>query len=73
MKDLIREVIYPLWDIGFEIGYAIRSLKECIRLAGTDFNILTPLLDARLICGISPLYFELMEQLRWKVILRRKK
>lgn len=73
VKDLIREVIYPLWDIGFEIGYAIRSLKECIRLAGTDFNILTPLLDARLICGISPLYFELMEQLRWKVILRRKK
>jgi len=29
-SDLIQEVVYPLWDIGLEVGYATRSLKECV-------------------------------------------
>ena len=72
-EDLIREIVYPLWDIGLEVGYATRSLKECLSLAASDFEILTPLLDARFICGMSILYSELMEQLQKKVLARRSK
>lgn len=72
-EDLIREIIYPLWDIGLEVGYATRSLKECLRLAGNDFEILTSLLDARFVCGISPLYLDLKEQLRKKIIRRKSR
>ena len=67
-EELIREMIYPLWDIGLEVGYAIRSLKECVRLAGRDFDVLFPLLDARFVCGMSPLYSELLEQVRIKLL-----
>jgi [protein-PII] uridylyltransferase len=70
-EDLIREIVYPLWDIGLEVGYATRSLKECLSLAASDFEILTPLLDARFICGMSILYSELMEQLQKKVLAHR--
>ncbi|MBN1931600.1 MAG: [protein-PII] uridylyltransferase [Desulfobacterales bacterium] len=70
-ENLIREVVYPLWDIGLDVGYAMRSLKECISLSRQDFNVLTPLLDARFICGMSPLYFRLMEQIRWEVIFKQ--
>jgi len=70
-EDLIREIVYPLWDIGLEVGYATRSLKECLSLAANDFEILTPLLDARFICGMSILYSELMEQMQKKVLARR--
>ena len=52
-ENLIREIVYPLWDIGLDVGYATRSLKECIALSGRDFEMLTPLLDARFICGWS--------------------
>ena len=67
-ERLIREIVYPLWDIGLDVGYAARSIKECLSLARKDFEVLTSLLDARFICGMSPLYSDLMQQLREKII-----
>jgi [protein-PII] uridylyltransferase len=72
-ENLIREIVYPLWDIGLDVGYATRSLKECIALSGRDFEILTPLLDARFICGWSHIYSDLMDQLREKVIRKKSR
>jgi len=72
-ENLIREMVYPLWDIGLDVGYATRSLKECIALSGRDFEILTPLLDARFICGWSHIYSDLMHQLREKVIRKKSR
>jgi len=66
-EGLIREMVYPLWDIGLDVGYATRSLKECIALASKDFEILTPILDARFICGWSLLYSDLMDQVRQNI------
>jgi [protein-PII] uridylyltransferase len=70
-EDLFREIVYPLWDIGMDIGHATRSLKECLSLAGQDFEVFMSLLDARFICGVSLLYSDLMEQLRKKIIQRK--
>ncbi len=72
-EDLIREMIYPLWDLGLDIGYATRSLKECVYLAAKDFEVLIPLFDARFICGMSFLYSELLEKLRRKIIIKRSR
>ncbi|MDI6688656.1 MAG: [protein-PII] uridylyltransferase, partial [Desulfobacterales bacterium] len=69
--NLIREILYPLWDIGLDIGYAVRSLKECVSLAKKDIEILTSLLDARFICGTSSLHLELMELVRKKILLKQ--
>ena len=63
-EHLIQEIVYPLWDIGFEVGHATRSLKECVKLAVDDIEVLTSLLDARFVCGMSLLYSSLMEHLR---------
>jgi [protein-PII] uridylyltransferase len=70
-EALIREIIYPLWDIGLEVGYATRSLEECLRQADTYFDILVPLLDARFICRMSQLYAELISEFRTKVLLKQ--
>ena len=67
-EGLVREIIYPLWDMGLEVGHATRSIKECLKLARQDFEVLTSLLDGRFICGMSPLYHKLMELLRTKLI-----
>jgi [protein-PII] uridylyltransferase len=66
--DIIQEIVYPLWDIGLEVGHSTRSLKECVSLSGEDFVVLNSVLDARFICGMSVLYSELMRQIREKVI-----
>ncbi|HHP7233900.1 MAG TPA: [protein-PII] uridylyltransferase [Desulfobacterales bacterium] len=72
-ENLIREIIYPLWDVGLEVGYATRSLKECLSMATKDYEVLTPILDARFLCGMSPLYSELIEKLHAKILSRHSR
>jgi [protein-PII] uridylyltransferase len=72
-ENLIQEIVYPLWDIGLDVGYATRSLKECVALSSKDFEILTPMLDARFICGWSLIYSDLMDHLREKVIRKKSR
>jgi [protein-PII] uridylyltransferase len=72
-EGLIQEMVYPLWDIGLDVGYATRSLNECLSLASRDFEILTPILDARFICGWSLLYSDLMDKVRKKITGKRSR
>lgn len=67
-EALVREIVYPLWDMGMEVGHATRSIKECVQLARQDLEVLTSLLDARFVCGMSPLYHRLMERMRTRLI-----
>lgn len=72
-ENLVQEIIYPLWDIGLDVGYATRSLKECLTLAGKDYEILTPILDARFICGWSMLHANILDELRTKIIMPKSR
>ncbi len=72
-ENLIQEIIYPLWDIGLDVGYATRSLKESLALAGKDFEVLTPMLDARFVCGWSQIYANLLDELREKIIVKKSR
>jgi [protein-PII] uridylyltransferase len=72
-ENLIQEIIYPLWDIGLDVGYATRSLKECLALAGKDFEVLTPMLDARFVCGWSLIYTNLLDEFREKIIAKKSR
>jgi [protein-PII] uridylyltransferase len=67
-EALVREIIYPLWDMGLDVGHATRSIKECLQMARKDYEVLTSILDGRFICGMSPLYHQLMERMRIKLI-----
>jgi [protein-PII] uridylyltransferase len=72
-EGMIRDIVYPLWDLKFEVGHATRSVKDCISLASSDFQILTSLIDARLICGSEDLFLTLKEFLYKRVIQKKKK
>ncbi len=66
-EEFIKELLYPLWDVHLETGYAVRSIKDCLTMAWQRFDILTTLLDARFICGGSHIYSLLMEKFRKKL------
>ncbi len=51
VEKTARALLYPLWDAGFELGYAVRSPPQCLDLARADPTVATTLLDARLVCG----------------------
>ncbi len=67
-EALIQEMIYPLWDIGMDVGHATRSIEECAEISRTDVEAFTAHLDARFVCGMSPLYSRLMRYLRENII-----
>lgn len=52
-------LLYLLWDLGFKVGHATRSVEECIKLSQSDFTIRTAILDRRLIIGNAALFAEL--------------
>ena len=50
------ELLYLLWDACLDIGYSVRTIKECADLAKQDIKIRTSLVESRLIAGNSGLY-----------------
>lgn len=73
VEAFVQEIVYPLWDVRFEVGYAVRSIDECIDMAFERFDILTTVLDARFICGSSLIYSEFMEKFRHRLSTRHYK
>ncbi len=73
VEAFVQELLYPLWDTGFEVGYAIRNVEECIEMGFERFDILTTILDARFICGASLIYTSFMEQFRIDLTTRHFK
>ncbi len=64
VEAFLQELLYPLWDGRFEVGYAVRNINECLEMAFERFDILTTILDARFICGASLIYTGFMEKFR---------
>jgi len=69
--DLVEEMLFPLWDLGIEVGHATRSLSDCIDEADADLENLTAMLDARFICGMTPLFTQLETTLRDRLLVKR--
>lgn len=63
-SGLIQDIVYPLWDLKMEVGYAARTIEETFDLAKKDLLVLTSLLDARFLCGMSPIFSRFTQQFR---------
>ncbi len=55
-RDALESLIGMLWDIGLEVGHAVRTVTECVELATQDISVQTNLLEARLLAGSRRLY-----------------
>ena len=63
-ESVIEYMLYALWDLGFKVGHASRTVDECLKLARTDFTIRTSLLEARHLTGDAGLTAELQRRFR---------
>jgi len=50
-EELSRGLFHPLWDLGLDLGHGVRALKDGLALAREDTQVLTSLLDIRLLAG----------------------
>ncbi|MET3853254.1 [protein-PII] uridylyltransferase [Rhizobium sp. OAE497] len=55
----VEFMLYILWDMGFKVGHATRTVEECIALSKSDMTIRTAILEMRYICGLQSLETDL--------------
>jgi [protein-PII] uridylyltransferase len=58
------QLLYLLWDAGLDVGYSVRTIKDCVSLAQQDIKIRTSLLESRLIAGDTSLYDSFLNAMR---------
>lgn len=56
LEELVRELVYGLWDVGFEVGHSTASVSAVKQLAHDDLTVLTNYLETQFIAGEKSLY-----------------
>lgn len=69
LSRLIDGILYPLWDIGLKIGYSVRDLDDCVKVANTDMQSKTSLIESRLITGNAALFAKYQKVVVQKCVL----
>ena len=67
-ESVAEYILYVLWDLGFKVGHATRTVEQCLKLAISDTTIRTSLLDMWLIHGDANLFAQLERRFRDEVI-----
>ncbi len=56
VQRVTQGLLYALWDLGFQVGHAVRSLPDCLAMARTDFPSRTSMQQARFLVGDRRLF-----------------
>ena len=68
VSDVVEQILYLLWDIGFKVGHSTRSIKEAINEANRDMRTKTSMLESRHLAGDPKLAQLFREQFRLKCV-----
>ncbi len=63
LESVTESILYTLWDLGFKVGHATRSIKDCVDMGRQDVTVQTNLLDIRPIVGDSDFFSQAYSQL----------
>jgi len=67
-ESVIEYMLYALWDLGFKVGHASRTIEECIKLSREDYTIRTSILEARRLTGDEKLAADLIKRFQNDVV-----
>lgn len=70
VENATENLLHTLWDSGLQVGHAIRSAADSVRLAESDMRVRTSLLDARFLCGDFALYQEFEKSVASRLLTR---
>src|SRR5215831_5867910 len=56
LSKIIDGILYPLWDLGLKVGHSVRSIDDCVKVANSDMQSKTSLIESRLIAGSDALF-----------------
>jgi len=56
LDEAVEQFVTLLFDVGLQPGHSVRTVDECIRIAGEDVTVVTNLIEARLLIGDERLF-----------------
>ena len=68
LSKVIDGILYPLWDIGLKVGHSVRSIEDCVKVANSDMQSKTSLIESRLITGDEALFKRFQKTLLAKCV-----
>jgi [protein-PII] uridylyltransferase len=71
VEEAANRLLYFLWDLRLDVGYSVRTLSDCVEMAGGDLTVKTALLDARLLTGSAQLFSDLKKLMVTQVLSKR--
>jgi len=61
-EEVVKQILYVLWDLGLKVGHACRTVSETVDRAEAEPMIKTALLDARRLTGSAPLWQKFLDE-----------
>ena len=71
VQDLSKQVFHHLWDLGFQVGHSVRSIHDCMVVAGGDLSAKTALMESRFLVGSPAVFQEFQRRFAKRVLGRR--
>ncbi|HYY13891.1 MAG TPA: [protein-PII] uridylyltransferase [Chthoniobacterales bacterium] len=68
IEQVVEQILYLLWDVGFKVGHSTRSIREALAHANRDILAKTAMLEARPLAGDPDLACQFREQFRAKCV-----
>ncbi|MEO5349365.1 MAG: [protein-PII] uridylyltransferase [Magnetococcus sp. YQC-3] len=70
ISQRVERMLYCLWDMGLDVGHAVRTVQECVQLARQNVEIRTSMLESRFLSGDNDLFKSYHDTLFAKVLER---
>jgi [protein-PII] uridylyltransferase len=68
VPDLVKQVLHPLYDSGFQVGHSVRTIQDCIELGLSDLTVRTSMMEARFLTGSPELFQQFHSRYVRKVV-----
>jgi [protein-PII] uridylyltransferase len=69
IEQVVEQILYLLWDIGFKVGHSTRSIKDAVGQANRDMLTKTAMLESRYLAGDAALAKNFREMFRAKCVV----
>jgi [protein-PII] uridylyltransferase len=70
IESVTEQVLLALWDAGLQVGSAVRTVADCVRIGTKDLTVRTSLMDTRYVAGDRTMASELATKVNKEVIAR---
>jgi [protein-PII] uridylyltransferase len=68
VETKLEQFVGLTWDVGLDIGHAVRTIDECLEEAEGDITVKTSLLEARYLAGNHALVGRFADRLRGQIV-----